>query len=1036
MKKSLWIGLLLAQICLHVGFASEVLSERTVPLNHWKARNPGIVSVEESGSNLSLGFGQFPGRWEVVDGPEIPLEARTRFYKNRRCRISMEIKTTGLEGYAMQIRMRQRVGMQKEGGAFTRNLSPRLEWDAAAELDHADKFQTWAQLESVSTLNPVTERMALEIWLSTPTGKGPAKVEIRNVKITEMAEIEHVISSEPTVDGNLFFTTSGGMKADFVDPAKVKTCRIELFDETGKPLGKVEGAAGTSSLKITLPSTGYYAVQATAEYPDGKSITARTTAAVLGEPLDSSVRQNSRLGSFRVWGREDLWLKSGANWDWGIGCIDLADYILNADGTISPPKDAKPLSYSNTCKNIYTIGKFPKWVMPEGYTPDSLMAPKDWTLLEKLMEAFARQNPDLTMFCSFNEPDAHWRGNAKDFVKFHQVIAAGVKKGNPNMKFYGPCMYSIRMDDFRKYAGMGLLDCLDGLVMHAYVDGSLPEGKFIENVDALTKFLKENGRGEMPVLITEYGWCAEIGDWQKTISELERSQYAPRSIALLAAQPLDAIEYFVFKHASEPGKPGYSLLYSDNTPTPTYVSFVNTLKWLSWTQRGEGRWFPFSPKLNLTLFHREGKNTGVAWNTDGPARLTLPAVPLKMTDSMGRPMPVKDASVAVGSAPVFFDLPDSQALFQATTLPEIEVAPGAQVALPWNGELAAPEISLEGNQAAISPKATPGNYIVIGKADDAFQVQPIRVLTPLTLESLDFALSPDGTSLLATARVKSPIKEGAEASIRLTLTDGSVFETKARLKPGVPSQIEVAVPGFKMGQRCRGKVVVSLQGKVPFKIEKAVDQTFIFCPAVSNMDWKTVEGVELSGWNPFPKALKPEDCSASFKTAVTPQGFRLLVEVEDNIQYQTQLPSYMWNGDSIQFAFDVDADKEWQPNNVGNGYNGHRIFEYGVGLSAKGKAMVWRWRADAPGFNSGEEPRVVAEVKREGTKTTYDVLLPWTTLGLAQAPAPGSNMGFALVVNDRDGGTDTLHGLRIFGGIQENKNPEGFGRLHVKEVRP
>ena len=96
MKKSLWIGLLLPQIFLHAGFASEVLSDRVVPLNGWKARNPGIVSVEDSGSTLSLNFGQFPGRWELVDGPEIPLVARTRFYKNRRCQISMEIKTTGL----------------------------------------------------------------------------------------------------------------------------------------------------------------------------------------------------------------------------------------------------------------------------------------------------------------------------------------------------------------------------------------------------------------------------------------------------------------------------------------------------------------------------------------------------------------------------------------------------------------------------------------------------------------------------------------------------------------------------------------------------------------------------------------------------------------------------------------------------------------------------------------------------------------------------------------------------------------------------
>jgi hypothetical protein len=1029
---ALCLGLISTALAASPGWAADDPGTQFIALEGWNARNPDVVEVTETGSELILKYGKFAQEWQIIEGPEVTLGARDRFFKNRRCRITIEIKASGLEGYALQIRARQRSGAQNRGGAFTRNLSPRREWDSVAELNRAEKFRTWAKLENAFTLATSTERLAFEIWVSSPQGSAPARVQIRSMELTELGEVEHVFSSAPNTFGNIFFSGSGGMKAEFVDPAALTSARIELFDEEGKPVGKAEAEAGSKDLTIPLSGPGFYTVRATAEYPGGKTISASTTAAVVGEPLDDAVRKNSRLGTFRVWGDKDLWFKSGANWDWGIGGVDLSGYILNEDGSISPPKDAKPLTYDDTFRNIFTIGALPNWILPEGAAKDSLMAPKDWGLFERLIEAFALHNPDLPWFCSYNEPDAHWRGSAEDFVKFHKVIAAGVKKGNPKMKFYGPCMYSIRMDDLRKYASMGLFDCLDGLVMHAYVHGTPPEGEFIERVVEMRQFLKELGREDMPVFITEFGWCAEIGDWQKTISEQERSQYAPRSMALLAAQPIDAIAYFVFKHTSEPGKPGYSLIYSDNMPTPTYVAFVNLLKWLSWTQRGDGRWFAFSPKLHLTLFQGADRCTGVAWNTEGKTTFTLPATPLRLGDNMGRTLPIEGATIEVGPAPVFFDLPESRTLFEANTLPAVSVAPGETIPLPWPGFLAAPEITLNGDKAVVAPDAAPGNYLVLGKVGEMFQALPVKVQDPLTVESVDFKLSPDGRDLLAMAKVSSPIRGGAEVLCRLT-SDGKTKEFRRRLEPNVATMLEFPIPGFRLGQRVQGTLDISLEGAIPVRIRKDFDQTYILCPSVETVDWKSVPSVDISRWNPYPGELKSEDLSGSFQTAVTPEGFRMRVDVLDNAHHQSQLPSYMWNGDSIQFAFDVDADKEWQPNNVGNGHNGHRIFEYGVGLPNKGgKPMVWRWRADAPGFTgSSEEPQVRADVKREGNRTIYDVLLPWSTLGLSAPPAPGSNIGFALVVNDLDNGADQRKALRIFSGVLESKNPEGFGKLQV-----
>jgi len=1011
----------------------------------WKARHSDEVKVtthKASGSSpdwVRLEYSRGSKDWIVVDGPIVHLGARSNTFKNRRCLLSLLARTKGLDGYAMQIRLRQRSSRETEGGTFTRSLAPNLEWDAALEMDKAQNHKTWTALKGTSTIEPATESLAVEIWLKPLAGDGPFTIDLRDVKLTEMGEIEHAIRSTPPIDGNLFFGDSGKMKVDFVEPENITACRVELFDEANMPAGDVGAGAGTATLSIPLKNKGFYRVNATASYRDGRTITASTTAAVLGEPLGPEIRKSSRFGSMRVWGGDSLWLKSGSNWDWGIGGINLADYVLKSDGTVDPPPGLAPLIEPTDRKVIMTVGDFPRWVMPEGYSKGELMAPKDWGLFEKLFEAFAKQNPDLKSFCPYNEPDAHWRGSQEDFVKFHQVIAAGVKKGNPAMKVTGPGNYSIRMDDFKKSAALGLLDAFDEIVMHAYVDGTAPEREFIQNMTDLLAFLNEKGLGAKPVHVTEFGWNEEIGDWQKTITELERSRYAPRAISLLAAQPIDSILYFCFKFTSVPGKPGYSMLYMDNTPTPTFVAYVNVLKWLSWTKKNDGRWFSFSPRVHLTLFCDSSRNVAVAWTAEGTAPIFLPTAPTKVEDSMGRAVvPVKTTDWMVGPAPTFFELDNSIDLLQAKTLVPITAAPGTKIQLPWTPDFATKEFTLEGNTAEISAGAVFGNYSILGRSNGRYEVQPVRVLEPFTLKSLDYRLSPDGKNLKVIAEIISQVKKGSEVIMALELENGSRKESKQQLRAEGPNIVQLDFPDFELGKRYLGKVKLSATGTAPFLIEKPLDQTYLVCPiikqATSNpLPWSTVPEKDFTDWAPFPGKVSREDCSARMKAMMTSDAFHLKVMVTDNEHYQEQDPAGMWDEDSIQIAFDIDANKEWQPNNVGNGYNGHRVVEYGVGLSTgRDKTMVWRSRAFAPGLASGcEEPRIVANVKREEKTTVYEVTFPWAVLGGSGPPEPGTDIGFALAVNDKDGGADKRHGLTLFKGIIQDKNPEFFGKLHV-----
>jgi hypothetical protein len=136
---------------------------------------------------------------------------------------------------------------------------------------------------------------------------------------------------------------------------------------------------------------------------------------------------------------------------------------------------------------------------------------------------------------------------------------------------------------------------------------------------------------------------------------------------------------------------------------------------------------------------------------------------------------------------------------------------------------------------------------------------------------------------------------------------------------------------------------------------------------------------------------------------------------------------------SMQLAFDVDAEKPWLLNLIMDGsFQGHRIFYYDVCLPTDGReTIVWRNRADGPGFGPASlAPEVAADIRREGSRTVYDIVFPWRSLGLDQAPPVGAQLGFSIVVNDSDKGHDRKF-LRFGHGIAGPQNPEFFAILKI-----
>ena len=91
-------------------------------------------------------------------------------------------------------------------------------------------------------------------------------------------------------------------------------------------------------------------------------------------------------------------------------------------------------------------------------------------------------------------------------------------------------------------------------------------------------------------------------------------------------------------------------------------------------------------------------------------------------------------------------------------------------------------------------------------------------------------------------------------------------------------------------------------------------------------------------------------------------------------------------------------------------------------------------RADAMMTAGTVRPKVRVEVVRDGAVTRYSVFFPWDQLGAPdETPTPATVIGFSLAVNDVDPARGApRHGLTLFGGIVDDKEPKRFGPAWIR----
>lgn len=855
--------------------------------------------------------------------------------------------------------------------------------------------------------------------------------------------------------GNIFTAASGEVILGIAGSDAVTGGAVLLKDEQGRETGRQNIAPGENRIAVALPQKGYYQLSAEVGLASGKTLRAAATAAVVGPLLEDSVRNQSRLGLWTVQGDRDLVLAAGARWNRAMATIrDLPEDFARTGSAPAlqsrPPFDISGFTY----EGVLSFG-LPLWLVdaePGAHKGSSnpFQAPKSWEALTELVKAYTRRPPRWSEFPPYleiyNEPEWHWKGTNEDLVRYQKTVADAVKAERPDVKVLGPGFSSIRIKDAARIDletvhRLGLLEHLDGLVLHAYVDGSAPEELFIQRVQELQAFLARIGRPDFPIHLTEFGWCTKPGTWQRPVDELTQARYVTRSLTLLAALGVENATYFalLFKAAPNEGERSFSIVHDNQTPKPAFAAYANVARWLA-DVRGKGRWFHLTPTTHLVAFEKAQSAIAVAWDTAGSRSVPLAGAFTRAAEMSGKPLPAlaPEAPVEISPSPVFLELKNS-GLYQAKELPAVRLMRGtaAELPSPAGGAWITPEpLTVKGRAVSAPRDARQGAYLLLSHADAQWTALPVEVIAPVQISAPRVVWPITEPAPRITAEVTS--HSGAPLSVLANAKFDNVrrmFGAPAKIAPAGAMEIAIPVDDFSLGRRYKGTLTVeSRENGERDQIQQPLDFTVLAAQRVAPGQapaWKAIPAIDFSAWDPFGEPSAKEDCSATFQAAYDARALYLRIRVRDDQHLQTRTAEHIFNQDSLQIGLDADAEKTWEANDL-FGLKGHRVFEYGAAWDGA-KAMNWRWISYTPELPPGvSEPRMGTAIRREGDITEYLLTFPWEILGLKEAPRAGTAIGIALAVADSDPGKSGRCGLRLFNGITDEKDPQKYGKLWLR----
>jgi hypothetical protein len=841
------------------------------------------------------------------------------------------------------------------------------------------------------------------------------------------------LSFQSAREGHVFPENSGEVVLQLPADVKATGGEVLLKDELGAQVGRIAVPGGATAVRILLQHKGHYVLQARVTTGAGV-LTAQTSAAVVGPVPPDAERLSSALGMAKIEGSPVLMAASGTGWDRGF--TPQHAIVKNEQGEVDWAPGTRRYEPKETYNRIEAVMSPPAWVVaPENRAKQSITVtypPADWDAYRKVARVFASTRPWVKYFEGLNEPDAnHWKGTDEELVKYHRVMREEVHAAGHGQKVLGPCFWSIDLTHLDKLVKLGFLDAVDGISMHSYANAP-PEGKWIEDIRALKAYLAKQGRPDMPVFLTEYGWNTGAGDAPSPEQELVQARYAARGMSLLASENLAGSIYFVLRYAANPRDNGWSITRGDNTPRPAYTAVSNVFRWLGNAQ-GKSLLHP-TPSSYLLLFSKNNRTVAVGWDTQGTSHLTLPLKPLRAETMTGAPLAVANQTVELSPSPVFLEFDNPALATPRPAAPAVTITRGKTLTLnEAPGQLALPlPLHVEGRVLSAPADTVPGLYTGLQLAGGQWRQFAVQVKAPWNIENVR-VVWPVGSSA---PEVQFTARNDAE---RVTLLPylkldnlPDEFGAPITLDPGQGRTVSIPIENYFYGTRLQGHAMLEQHTSsgvsslsLPFDVLPIVAAQRGSTPAAA------VPRLTSANWQAFgpgqPKSLPPADCSATLETSYDKRAFYLRIAVRDDMEHFSSGTTPFWAGDSVQFAFDLKRLATLLPANAAP--STRRVLEYGA-AKRDGQPTVWRTISTLPDLpQDAVESRAKANIQRQGDETVYEIELPWRLLGLSQAPPAGSTLDFDLAINDSDGSIVDRAGLEITPGIVSTKDTSAFATL-------
>ncbi len=710
------------------------------------------------------------------------------------------------------------------------------------------------------------------------------------------------------------------------------------------------------------------------------------------------------------------------------------------------------------------------------------------------VQEYAKRNPDREerIYQLTWEPVYPWgfKGTNEDLIRIYEIAYPIIHEADPKAVVAGPTngVRGHEIDVQIKQFQLGLGKYLDMYSAHPYYPIDAEKAGLWRELRRMRQALDDfSGKKNMPMIGTEQGYSTE----ELVEKELTQARGSLRQNLIMLGEGwrFNFAFYIVDYHLS--GEKGYGYYYNlmDGVPwgparvaprpiVPAYAAqsllldgsdSLGAIEWLGSTSWGYA-------------FERDGEITLALWDWGGEKRqVSMPAGvrSVKVYDWMGNATevqcPMGSLTVELGPEPIYVVGvsphiwgPAERRMLSLET-PEIRMYPGTTAKV--TGKLRAGnspvsgQIILEGE--GITQQTRNVNVAAGESIDYSFDLAlpasadtasvPLKVM----LVSDEIQVAAAGGRLHVDSPVTivavAPTFEGGEAGVAVTIKDergegfsGNLSATLNVDRKDLTQQAQVSlaagetrrmvlkfpgldVPGSKM---CELKTVLSADSGSQLTHSDRIN----FLPAARMSavidgapgEWGTVRPTRLAGKSMVIRSPEhfSEGFSADLRYAWDERNVYVLAEVTDQTHVQKETGDLTWRGDCLQLAFNLDPFiREEATANVLD-TNVRRATELNVALTESGVQTFRSVTYDSTHLPQGLVAGVKANVKRDGSRTIYEVAIPWKELGAESAPDAGSPIGLAAAVNDSNSADQkSLTGLGLFGGIHPQKQPELFGLL-------